>query len=123
MVLVPAEDGGIMAIGFASGAERPLGGIEWLTGAVFSQLKAAAAQCHLALLITSIGRDLDSVRDVRALYRLSFQDSIWSAFRLLLRLVVQIERRDDRPAKSLLNPFCGSTLSTRGPPLLFLRHS
>jgi len=120
LALVPAEDGGVSAIGFNRRAKRPLAGLRWLSSDVCRQLEAAAADCGLALLVTSIAQDLDRPRDVAALYRRSLADPSWRPFRRLLRCLL----RGNRPAPAAEPKIAVRTTIdsrvTRGPPPAFL---
>jgi glycosyltransferase A (GT-A) superfamily protein (DUF2064 family) len=62
LVLTPAADGGVNAIGLNAGTDWPLEAIEWQGSDVCRQLKARAARFNLVLLLTSPGHDLDSPR-------------------------------------------------------------
>lgn len=117
LVLAPAADGGVTALGFNASAERPLHAITWQSPDVFRQLKAEATRLRLDLLLTSPGYDLDSARNVGVLYRLSRLASNWRAFRwLLLSLLIRTRNvalgRDNRASRLIAH-----SRNTRGPPL------
>ena len=117
VVLTPASDGGVNAIGFNAQAERSLAGIAWQSSDVCEQLKAEARRSDLALLLTSESHDLDSPGNVAPLYRFSRSESGWRVFRWLLQSLLVV----CRPAPVALNhgigEFSGRAHLTRGPPL------
>lgn len=116
MVLTPAADGGVNAIGFGAAAERSLACLDWLGPRVCAQLLALAARLGRGVLLTEPGRDLDSARDVRALCRFSRLDPRWRVFRGLLRALRQSPPRIDfRPFRRAGKRVAEPRL-TRGPP-------
>lgn len=85
MALAPAEDGGVNAIGLNAAADRRIAHIRWLGADVDRQLRAFARRDGLALWLSSSSPDLDRVRDLAGLYRLSRFAARWRVFRALLR--------------------------------------
>lgn len=116
LVLAPSEDGGVNAIGCSARAERPFSGVIWQNSSVCRQLQSAAAEAGLELLLTRSGRDLDRSRDIRVLYRFSRSEACWSAFRWLLRALLQLARIRLRPTPELALWFVADSYPTRGPP-------
>jgi glycosyltransferase A (GT-A) superfamily protein (DUF2064 family) len=116
LVLAPSEDGGVNAIGCTARAERPFGGVIWRNSSVCQQLQSAAAEAGLALLLTRSGRDLDRSRDIRSLYRFSRGEACWSAFRWLLRALLQLASVRPTSTPDLALWFLADSYPTRGPP-------
>jgi len=117
LVLTPASDGGVNAIGFSARANRALGTIAWQSSDVCRQLQLAATQNNLALLLTSPGHDLDCARNIATLYRLSRGQSAWSAFRWLLLSLLSSCGKTPASETNADNRFTGHSRVTRGPPL------
>lgn len=120
IVLTPADDGGVNAIGFSAAAERPLEGIPWCTSAVCAQLRAEAARAGLSVLLTTPGYDLDSPAHVGALYRISRSERAWSAFRWLLHSILTASRAAAQEQFVFAARFAVLAHITRGPPQLSL---
>jgi glycosyltransferase A (GT-A) superfamily protein (DUF2064 family) len=117
LVLAPASDGGVNAIGFNANAERTLAAIAWHGSDVCRQLQSEAIRFNLSLLLTSPGHDLDCAGNVATLYRLSRGEPGWSAFRWLLLSVLLACRMLAAPVKLAVSRFSGRSGFTRGPPL------
>lgn len=118
LVLTPAFDGGVNAIGFSARSERSLAAIAWRSPDVCRQLRLYAQQCGLSLLLTSPGSDLDCAGDIGVLYRLSRSESGWSAFRWLLLAFLLACRTTACLAEKAISRLAGDACATRGPPLL-----
>lgn len=116
LVLTPAGDGGVNAIGFNSHAERSFANITWRSSDVCRQLRLQAIQHGVALLLTSPGYDLDRAGDVGALYRLSRNECGWQSFRWLLLLVLLACRATTHFFAGPVARLARSASTTRGPP-------
>jgi glycosyltransferase A (GT-A) superfamily protein (DUF2064 family) len=119
LVLTPASDGGVNAIGFNSRAERSLANITWRSSDVCRQLRLQALQRGLALLLTSPGYDLDQASDVGLLYRLSRDEYGWKSFRWLLLLVLLAYRATALVFADPVRWLARDACTTRGPPPLY----
>jgi glycosyltransferase A (GT-A) superfamily protein (DUF2064 family) len=117
VVLAPAVDGGVNAIGFNALAERPLTTIAWLSSDVYRQLKAEGHRLGLALFCTAAGADLDHPANVAVLYRLSRMPSGWRAFRWLLLSILKACRSTSSVVIGALGRLIQNAHTTRGPPL------
>ncbi len=117
LVLAPASDGGVNAIGLTADAERRFGAIAWHSSDVCRQLQVEAVQFNLALLLTTPGHDLDCAANVATLYRLSRKESGWGAFRWLLQSLLLVSRAIAAPVTLAVSQFASHTRSTRGPPV------
>jgi glycosyltransferase A (GT-A) superfamily protein (DUF2064 family) len=118
VVLTPANDGGVNAIGFNAHAKRPLAGIAWQSPNVCEQLKTETRRSDLTLLLTSAGHDLDSARNIAPLYRISRAESGWLAFRWLLRSLLAVCRPAVAAPIHSIGEFSTPSHLTRGPPFL-----
>ena len=117
LVLTPASDGGVNAIGFSAGARRSLANIAWQSSDVCRQLCQEGRRYGLALLLTTPGHDLDCAADIRSLYRLSRSLSCWKAFRWLLLAVLLACRVAISQLAHAIGRVAGIAFSPRAPPL------
>ena len=117
LVLTPASDGGVNAIGFNAGAVRSLANIAWQSSDVCRQLCYEGRRYGLALLLTSPGHDLDCAADIGSLYRLSRSQSCWKAFRWLLLAVLLACRAAASQLAHATGRVAGIAFAPRAPPL------
>lgn len=116
LLLAPADDGGINAIGVSHPIAGLFEGISWMTPRVAGQLRVAAGVLGLRLLELGLAPDLDTAADVPRLARATRSHGWWRPYRWLVHAMRAAS--PERPACEV--PPSSATRAvpdSRGPPL------
>ncbi|MGH9158598.1 MAG: TIGR04282 family arsenosugar biosynthesis glycosyltransferase [Vicinamibacteraceae bacterium] len=120
LVLAPAHDGGVNAIGLTPTTPRPFDSVGWMTPAVHRHLCAAAERLGLTLFETPSCPDLDAVHLVRSLCLGGRIPPLWRAYRWLMRALMPSALAGEACTLVPRPLFRSFSRITRGPPTVLV---
>ncbi|MEW6320516.1 MAG: DUF2064 domain-containing protein [Acidobacteriota bacterium] len=117
LVIAPAEDGGVNAIGLSRPSAGLLHRIEWMTERVGAQLTAEAIRFGLRVVELSAAPDLDSAADLHALAVVARWHPAWRPYCAIVGILASAAPAGDTGAVVCEPGWIEGPADPRGPPL------